>query len=111
MALKVGVVGMSGIGNNHANCHANDDLAELVAVCDIVKERADSAAERLGVKAYYSVADMIDANPTWTSLMSAPVEMRTGVGTMNRRWRRWKRANMYSLRNRFQTISDRLGRW
>ena len=45
MALKVGVVGMSGIGNNHANCHANDDLAELVAVCDIVKERADSAAE------------------------------------------------------------------
>ena len=31
MALKVGVVGMSGIGNNHANCHANNDLAELVA--------------------------------------------------------------------------------
>ena len=38
MALKVGVVGMSEIGNNHANCHANDDLAELVAVCDIMKE-------------------------------------------------------------------------
>ncbi|MXY27540.1 Gfo/Idh/MocA family oxidoreductase [Candidatus Poribacteria bacterium] len=63
MALKVGVVGMSGIGNNHANCHANDDLAELVAVCDIVKERADSAAKRLGVKAYYSLADMIDGEP------------------------------------------------
>ena len=63
MALKVGVVGMSGIGNNHANCHANDDLADLVAVCDIVKERADSAAERLGVKAYYSLADMIDGEP------------------------------------------------
>ena len=63
MALKVGVVGMSGIGNNHANCHANDDLAELVAVCDIVKERADSAAERLGVKAYYKLADMIDGEP------------------------------------------------
>jgi len=63
MALKVGVVGMSGIGNNHANCHANDDLAELVAVCDIAKARADSAAERLGVKAYYSLADMIDGEP------------------------------------------------
>ena len=63
MALKVGVVGMSGIGNSHANCHANDDLAELVAVCDIVKERADTAAERLGVKAYYSLADMIDGEP------------------------------------------------
>ena len=63
MALKVGVVGMSEIGNNHANCHANDDLAELVAVCDIMKERANTAAERLGVKAYYNLADMIDGEP------------------------------------------------
>ncbi len=54
---------MSGIGNNHANCHANNDLAELVAVCDIAKARADSAAERLGVKAYYSLADMLDGEP------------------------------------------------
>ena len=32
-------------------------------MCDIVKERADSAAERLGVKAYYSLANMIDGEP------------------------------------------------
>ena len=100
MALKVGVVGMSGIGNNHANCHANDDLAELVAVCDIMKERADNAAERLGVKAYYSLADMIDGEPTWTSLMSAPVEMKTAVGTMNQQWRLLRRESTCSLRNR-----------
>ena len=37
MALKVGVVGMGGIGNRHAGCHAEDDLADLVAVCDVVK--------------------------------------------------------------------------
>ena len=42
MALKVGVVGMGGIGNSHANCHSNDELAELVAVCDVVKDKADS---------------------------------------------------------------------
>ena len=59
MALKVGIVGMSGIGNSHANCHKADDLAELVAVCDVVKERADAAAERLGVKVYYSLAEML----------------------------------------------------
>ncbi len=63
MALKVGVVGMSGIGNNHSNCYANNELAELVAVCDIDKGKADGAAERLGVKAYYSLADMIDGEP------------------------------------------------
>jgi len=59
MALKVGIVGMGGIGNNHANCHKNDALADLVAVCDVVKEKADAAAERVGVKAYYSLRDML----------------------------------------------------
>jgi len=59
MALKVGIVGMSGIGNSHANCHKNDDLSDLVAVCDVVKERADAAAEQYGVKAYYCLQDML----------------------------------------------------
>ncbi len=60
MALKIGVVGMGGIGNRHADCHASDELAELVAVCDVIRGRADDAAERLGVKAYYSVEDLLD---------------------------------------------------
>ena len=59
MALKIGVVGMGGIGNTHAGCHRSDDLAQLVAVCDVVKEKADAAAERHGVKAYYSLEDML----------------------------------------------------
>lgn len=59
MALKVGVVGMSGIGNTHADAHKNDSLSDLVAVCDVVKERADAAAEKHGVKAYYSLKDML----------------------------------------------------
>ena len=29
MALKVGVVGMRGIGNRHATCHAENELADL----------------------------------------------------------------------------------
>jgi len=59
MALKVGVVGLRGIGNRHADCHVQDSLSDLVAVCDIVKERADAAAEKHGVKAYYTLADML----------------------------------------------------
>jgi predicted dehydrogenase len=38
-----------------------DPLAELVAVCDIIKERADAAAARLGVPAFYSVPEMLTA--------------------------------------------------
>jgi len=63
MALKIGIVGMGGIGQLHATCYEKDELAELVAVCDVVKERADKAAERFGVKAYYSLKDMIESEP------------------------------------------------
>lgn len=59
MALKVGVVGMRGIGSSHVNCHTQDPLAKLVAVCDVVKERADVEARKHNVRAYYKLADML----------------------------------------------------
>ncbi len=57
--LRVGVVGMGGIGNTHADCHKQDALAKLVAVCDVVKAKADDAAAKHGVKAYYTLKDML----------------------------------------------------
>ena len=54
-----GVVGMGGIGNTHAACHGKDPLAKLVAVCDIIRERADAGAAKFGVKAFYSLEDML----------------------------------------------------
>ncbi|MDE0185842.1 MAG: Gfo/Idh/MocA family oxidoreductase [Candidatus Poribacteria bacterium] len=60
MALKVAVVGLSGIGTDHATCYATDELAEFVAVCDVIKERADSVAEQFGVNAYYSLKEMLE---------------------------------------------------
>lgn len=63
MALKVGVVGMGGIGNTHAQCHKNDPLAELVAVCDVQKAKADEAAAKYGVEAFYSLREMLRAHP------------------------------------------------
>lgn len=63
MAIKIGIVGMGGIGNTHAKVYMNDDLAELRAVCDLVPEKADKAADEYGVKAYYSLADMLAGEP------------------------------------------------
>jgi predicted dehydrogenase len=57
--LRVGVVGMSGIGNTHAAAHKQDPLSTLVAVCDVVKEKADAGAKTHGVKVYYSLKDMM----------------------------------------------------
>jgi predicted dehydrogenase len=59
MPLKVAVVGMRGIGDNHASAYSKDPLAKLVAVCDVIKARADEAAKKYGVKAYYSVKDLL----------------------------------------------------
>ena len=63
MAIKVAVVGMGGIGYTHARAYKADPLAELIAVCDINKEKADKAAEDFGVKAYYSQKEMIEDLP------------------------------------------------
>ncbi len=57
--LRVAVIGMGNIGNTHASVYKEDNLAELVAVCDIIRERADKAAERFGVPAFYSVDDLL----------------------------------------------------
>ncbi len=59
MALKVGIVGLNGIGNTHAACHKADPLSDFVAVCDVARERADAAAQKYGVKAYYDLQDML----------------------------------------------------
>ncbi len=58
---KVGVIGLGPIGNRHARIYQQMDGAELAAVCDIDRARADATAAALGVPAFYSVQSMIDA--------------------------------------------------
>ncbi len=59
--IKVGVIGLGPIGNRHARIYAELENSELVAVCDLDRERADAAAESLGVQAFYSVQAMLDS--------------------------------------------------
>lgn len=56
---RVGVIGLGPIGNRHADIYAGHPGAELVAVCDILHDRSDAAAQRLGVPAFYSVPEML----------------------------------------------------
>ena len=59
--IRVGVIGLGPIGNKHAGIYREMPTARLVAVCDRIRARADAAAARYEVPAYYSVADMLDA--------------------------------------------------
>jgi predicted dehydrogenase len=61
MTLKVAIVGLGGIGNTHARVYKARDDVEIVAVCDIIPERADKAAEAYGCPAFYSIQEMLDS--------------------------------------------------
>jgi predicted dehydrogenase len=57
--LKVAVIGCGGIGNTHARVYQANDKVQFNAVCDLDKERADATAAKFGVKAYYSIDELL----------------------------------------------------
>ena len=61
MSLKVAIVGLGGIGNTHARVYQKHPDSEIVAVCDILHDRADKAAELYGSPAFYSIREMLDS--------------------------------------------------
>jgi len=61
MSLRVAVVGMGNIGNIHARVYQEHPECEIVAVCDIIKEKADTAAEKYDCPAFYLVQDMLQS--------------------------------------------------
>ena len=59
MSLKVAIVGIGNIGNVHGGVYQKRPDVEIVAVCDIIKERSDRAAEKYGCQGFYSVKEML----------------------------------------------------
>jgi len=55
------VIGMGPIGNNHADAYTQTPEAELVGVCDRVKEIAVAAGEKYGVPYFLDAQEMLDA--------------------------------------------------
>ena len=58
--LRVGIIGCGCIFTMHATSCDHLENATLVGVCDIKKDRADAAAEKYNVKAYYDYRELID---------------------------------------------------
>jgi predicted dehydrogenase len=50
---------MGNIGNNHAGVYQKHPEAEIVAVCDAFRDKADAAGQRYGCPAYGSVPEML----------------------------------------------------
>ena len=60
LMLRVCVIGLGPIGNRHADIYVENPLSELAGVCDIDETRANAAAQRLGVTAFYNVQKMLE---------------------------------------------------
>ena len=57
--LRVCVIGLGHIGNLHARIYQEDELVDLVGVCDINEERAVAASKKLGVPYYLDAPTML----------------------------------------------------
>ena len=58
--LRVGVIGCGRVSVMHLVSLTAIKEVEIVASCDIKKERADEVAKKYGAKAYYSYEEMLD---------------------------------------------------
>ena len=73
--LRVCVIGMGPIGRRHATLLQADPLADLVGVCDRLRERADAAAAAFGAPAFYEAETMLRAlAPDVTHVATGGVE-------------------------------------
>ena len=54
-------VGLGNIGNIHARVYQARDDVEIVAVCDILHDRADKAAAAYNCPAFYSIQEMLES--------------------------------------------------
>lgn len=59
--VRVGIIGCGNIFTMHSTSCEHLDNAVLVGVCDIKKDRADAAAKKYNVKAYYDYKELIDS--------------------------------------------------
>jgi predicted dehydrogenase len=70
--VKIGVVGLGGMGNSHLRYLTQMDNVELVGVCDVVKEKADKIAVLYNTKAYYSHTKLFEKSGLEAVLIAVP---------------------------------------
>lgn len=58
-SIRAAIVGCGGAGRNHAAGYRNASNAELVAVCDFDRERADDLAAEYDAEAFYDLEELL----------------------------------------------------
>ena len=81
--VKIGIVGTGYVGNVHGSIYAREPRAEVAALFDIIPERAEATAKRIGGKVCSSQDELLDncdavlvcaPNKTHIGIASAAIE-------------------------------------
>jgi predicted dehydrogenase len=59
MPLNVAIVGVGGIGQNHARCYKNNPETKVVAFVDVIKDKADKLAKEYEAKSFGTVEELL----------------------------------------------------
>ena len=70
--VRLAVIGIGNMGSFHCRSITKMEKAELTAVCDIKKDRADKFAEQCNCKAFYSVEDLFAAKVADAVIVAVP---------------------------------------
>ncbi len=78
--VKLGIIGCGVIGTSHASQASKSPLVDLVAVADLIKERAEGNAEKFGAgTVYYNDTDLLNNDRIEAVVLAMPVWDRTPV--------------------------------
>jgi len=47
--LRIGSVGIGGMGNAHLSCHSKNARVKIVALCDLIPAKCEAAIKRFGL--------------------------------------------------------------
>ena len=81
--IRIGIVGTGYVGNVHGNIYAREPRAEVAALYDIIPERAEATAKRIGGRVCTSQEELLDncdavlvcaPNRTHISIASAAID-------------------------------------
>ncbi len=70
--VRFGVIGVGGMGGNHARSFKDIEEAELVAVADVNAETAQKVAQETGAKSFSDANDLIDNGDVEAILIATP---------------------------------------
>ena len=78
--VRLAVVGIGNIGNLHLGNIEKQPKVNLTAVCDLVPEKANAAAEKYGCKAYYDSDTMLGEGVCDAVIVGTPHYDHTTIG-------------------------------